>query len=121
MGDFNMKFLKDWNSDLLQDFRDTVGKRLGDDSKVSEEKAQFLSLINLCDKWHLEQSVKTPTHNDNILDLILTNLEDLISEIKVEVNIIMSDHNTITSKINLNIDNEETNSKTNFCYSEVQR
>ena len=41
-GDFNLKFLQDWNEDLIQEFRDTVFRRGGE--SISEDKFQAQSL-----------------------------------------------------------------------------
>ena len=116
-GDFNLNFLEDWSDDLLQGFRDTIVRREGE--VISEDKFQAQNLLNMCDKWNLSQSVRVPTREDNILDLILVNSPELIKDIETVVNSKLSDHNLIIAGVNMSDEKAENAAKKNFCDTEI--
>ena len=53
---------------------------------------EFLKVVENC---FLTQHVLTPTHDDSILDLVLTNEPDLISDVSVINSLGSSDHNMV--------------------------
>ena len=91
-GDFNLKFLGDWNTEVIQSYSDMVINRQSENMIVAEEKIQAQNLIAFSEKWNLYQCVKEPTRESNILDLIFINSEDFISNIKYLINTKFSDH-----------------------------
>ena len=44
-GDYNLKFLEDWNHELIQSYSDTVVCRLSEDAVIADEKLQAQELI----------------------------------------------------------------------------
>lgn len=82
-GDFNFPDI-DWHADNCL--------RLDNSSSTGV----FLSL---CIKFGLSQLVNYPTRNDNILDLILTNDPNSISNIQVSDPFCLSDHNMVSFDI----------------------
>ena len=111
-GDFNLGFLQDLNDDLIQKFRDSIIRRV---ESIREDKFQAQALLNMCDKWNLIQSVRVPTREDNILDLILVNSDEMVKDIEMIVNSKFSDHNLIISGINMCEVNKEDSAKKSFC------
>ena len=69
----------------------------------------------MCDKWNLSQSVRVPTREDSILDLILVNSLELVRDIETVINSKLSDHNLIISTVNMSDDKVEDSAKKNFC------
>ena len=58
-------------------------------------------LCELLDEFNLQQLVTEPTRNSNILDLLITNREDLIQGSKVVDGIPGSDHESVQFGVNL--------------------
>jgi hypothetical protein len=79
IGDFNY-------ADINWKFMDS-GNQLGRD---------FLELVNDCFLW---QHVKVPTRGKNILDLILSTEEHMISEVEVICPISNSDHKLVVFQL----------------------
>jgi len=57
----------------------------------------------------LQQHIFTPTHSENVLDLVLTDITGLISDVFLECPIGNSDHNTVHFSVNI-----EHNDITNY-------
>ena len=81
MGDFNYREI-DWNS------------MTGDRS--SEE------FLNVVQDGFFKQLVREPTRQGNILDLVITNNETLVSQVEIGARFDVSDHHEIRFKININ-------------------
>ena len=81
MGDFNYREI-DWNS------------MTGDRS--SEE------FLNVVQDGFFKQLVREPTRQGNILDLVFTNNETLVSQVEIGARFDVSDHHEIRFKININ-------------------
>ena len=116
-GDFNLKFLEDWSDDLLQKFRDTIIRREGE--LISEDKFQAQIWLNMCDKWNLSQSMRVPTRDNSILDLILVNSLEIVRDIEIVINSKLSDHNLIISTVNMSDDKVKYSVKKNFCDTDI--
>ena len=71
-------------------------------SHTSSEKKQAQKLLEFSDEFFLEQYIRKPTRNQNILDLCFTNDHFLIHNYQIIVNSKLSDHFTIC--VNLNYD-----------------
>ena len=67
----------------------------------------------------MSQSVRVPTREDNILDLILVNSPELIKDIETVVNSKLSDHNLIIAGVNMSDEKAENAAKKNFCDTEI--
>lgn len=63
-------------------------------------RAQAETLLRLAEEHCPTQVIKVPTRGDNILDIVMTNNEDLLHEISVHPTH-LSDHNIITLSTNL--------------------
>ena len=81
-GDFKFPIIK-WNSNKI------VGGR-------RDEQEQVRLLLDLTDKFFLQQKINKPTRMNNTLDLLFTNTHDLIHGHCVEKKTIFSDHSVIT-------------------------
>ena len=57
--------------------------------------------VNFMFAQNLLNYVNKPTRNENMLDLILTNDYDMITQTDIEVNNGFSDHNTVMCKLNI--------------------
>ena len=100
-GDFNLKFLKDWNYEVIQNFYNSVSEKVNTNNATSVDKIQAMKLIDFVNSHYLNQKVVTPTREDNILDYVFTKKENFVKYIKVEINLYLSDHNTIISEIDM--------------------
>ena len=86
MGDFNMPSIN-W----------------AEESKPNGESIEAISgeiLQEHMEKQFLCNMIKSPTRGSNILDLIFTNSDDILSEIDNIVMSDMSDHNLIVGNVN---------------------
>ena len=99
LGDFNFPFLKGGMNQ----------ENLLDKSQPSSEKLQANKLIEFANEFFLEQYIRKPTRNKNILDLVFTNDHFLIHSYQVIVNSTLSDHSTIC--INLALKTPKTKSE----------
>ena len=101
VGDFNFPFLRFSESENcinnLKCQKCSTGKVC---SHSSSEKRQAQRLLDFSNEFFMEQYIKKPTRNKNILDLCFTNDQFLIHNYQVIVNSQLSDHFTIC--INLN-------------------
>ena len=93
MGDFNFPFLKAGMQET----------NLGENTRgnISSEKSQARTLISFADEFFMEQYIKKPTRNRNILDLVFTNDHFLIHNYNTIVNSSLSDNLTIIINLNL--------------------
>ena len=108
MGDFNFpdKHLSWVRSDgvlvaLVHDHRQHAG---GDGPQVRQQAAR------LCDfalKHNLIQQVDKVTHGREILDLIFSNNEDLVSSVAVEPWPSFTDHNIVTASVSYQLESEK--------------
>ena len=69
---------------------------------TNDEKIQLNKLLNLTDDFFLQQLVTQPTRNDNILDLVFTNITDSLFDCTISKHKTLSDHNLIELKLNHN-------------------
>ena len=83
VGDFNHRSI-DWNT-----------------MHAEREGQPFLDTIQDC---FLNQKVDEPTRGENVLDLVLTNNDNLIDNVIVKEPLGMSDHNTVYFDLKLHID-----------------
>ena len=88
MGDFNFPNLK-WNDRLLRIEQD-----------MTRQQETFARLVN---KYCLLNVVDIPTRGSNVLDLILTNAEDLFGNTRVEESGTLSDHKWVISDIDISL------------------
>ena len=72
------------------------------------------AMLDLVERFHLEQLVQVPTRLDNILDLILTTMPDSVSNIKVIPG--MSDHEAVIAECETNIQRNKKKPRTVFIY-----
>lgn len=93
IGDFNFRFLR-WsktNDQIIHNIKSGGTK---------DEQLQANALIDLTDKYYLNQCICEPTRINNVLDLIFINDTDLLTQISVEdVSKSFSDHNLIITNI----------------------
>ena len=80
-GDFNLGFLKNWNSECLSEFIHSNSVRSEQSKVIDTRKKQALKLLELTDSWSLTQKVTEGTRKANILDLVLTDSNDMICDI----------------------------------------
>ena len=99
VGDFNFADI-DWSDPLCRKFIETT----------SDINIQANKLLNLTDDLFLQQLIHQPTRNENILDLVFTNITDNLFDCNITKYKTLSDHNLIEIKLNYNQD-EPTSSK----------
>ena len=85
-GDFNFPII-DWST-----------KEIRSDGRP--DRTQAVRLIEFMDRQLLEQLVITPTRENNILDLVLTNNDEVVNDIRVEYTKI-SDHRLVVMNSNI--------------------
>ena len=117
--DFNLKFLEDWNLEIIQSYIDLVVNRVSENLSVADDKIQAQNLIAFTEKWNLTQCVKEPTRESNILDLIFVNSDDMITNIEYIVNSRFSDHSLLVSRVKMDNINERDVEKKSFCDSDI--
>ena len=103
VGDFNFPFLKFQEDGNFVDQK--CNKCIGEYicSHTSSEKRQAQMLLDFSNEFFMDQYIRKPTRNRNILDLCFTNDHFLIHNYQTIVNSKLSDHFTI--RINLNYEN----------------
>ena len=69
-------------------------------SNVGEERSQAQTLLNFSEEFFLDQIIKSPTRNNNILDLIFTNDHQIINDYSIICNNQLSDHYIIKFGLN---------------------
>ena len=102
MGDMNFPFLgwNEVNGSVIHKFN-SGGTR--------DEQSQAQALLNLSDRYFLNQVIKEPTRINNIIDLAFTNNQDLLTNINVDkVTNQISDHNLIIGDLNYEMPNSNT-------------
>ena len=97
MGDFNCPLI-DWNNFVCPSGNSTN-----------------TSLLSFSQCLSLHQLVRSPTRNNNILDLVFCSVESLVSSLTVSPPLPSLDHNTIQFHLNLSL--PRTPSRTSLCYS----
>ena len=106
-GDFNFPFLS-WI-----EAEESVIYRIKSGAKT-DEKQQAEKLLDLMNKYFMNQIITEPTRNKNTLDLIFINNNEFISNHSVEnVSKCLSDHDLITCQINENIDDQKSEIRKN--------
>ena len=123
-GDFNIKEMKSWDEDTINEMKETVLSRNDSDNDsitdIGVVKLNSMNMIEFIEKWNLLQYIKVPTRKDNILDLIFTDDTELIEDISQEVHSAISDHNTIVVSVNVNSANSDTNeTRENFSTTQI--
>ena len=83
---------------------------------TKDEKQQVEKLLNLTDDFFLQQLVTQPTRNNNVLDLVFTNITDNLFDCSINKLKTLSDHNLIELKFNHNDTDKAENS--NECTKE---
>ena len=117
IGDLNFPHLK-WS-----EVENTVIHNLLSGSTRDQQK-QVNALLELTDSFLMTQLVTEPTRGNNVLDLVFTNSEDMLSNLTVDkASKQLSDHNIISGTINQetsHINNLQHNRQTaklaEFCF-----
>ena len=91
-GDFNLGFLKSWNSECLSEFIHSNALRSEQSKVIDARKKQAMRLLELTNNWGLAQKVSERTRKENVLDLVLTDSSDLICNIDHVKHDKLSDH-----------------------------
>ena len=94
-GDLNFPFMCDWNGTITDSLCESIEARKLNGKSVNSDKEQALDLYNLTCESFMTQCVNIPTRKQNILDLCFSNDTNLISNVDIIENVIMSDHSTI--------------------------
>ena len=105
-GDFNFPFIK-WIKVSCNGCR---WEYVSSASASRDEKAQFLNLILLLDKYNIVQSIEEPTRGNNTLDLVFTNNIDMFIDIGVTKST-LSDHNVIEISTSYKINHTKNNER----------
>lgn len=97
-GDFNFPDIQ-WNDTTIY-------------GGTAEDRLQANSLFTMMESLMLKQIIHIPTRGNNILDLFLTNDEDLISDVRAE-DIDISDHRLMVVETTLNTKKQTQNDTAN--------
>lgn len=97
-GDFNFPDIQ-WNETMIY-------------GGTTSDRVQANALFTMMDNLMLKQIIRIPTRGDNILDLFLTNDEDLISDVRAE-DIDISDHRLMLVETTLNSNRQPQNRSAN--------
>ncbi|CAL4163585.1 unnamed protein product [Meganyctiphanes norvegica] len=105
-GDFNFPFVK-WTKGTHNGCRWEITSS----STTLDEKAQFLKLTEVVDKYNLVQAIEEPTRERNTLDLVFTNDISIFTHIEV-LKSSLSDHHQIEVTTNFKTNNRDINNET---------
>ena len=124
VGDFNFPFLKfSENGSFIEKIKKCGNCSLNlSDNCIhgSSQKRQAEKLQAFSDEFFLDQYIKKPTRNQNILDLCFTNDHFLIHDYQTIINSRLSDHYTICIRLNYDqIRKSEDSRKTNHNLTSV--
>jgi ribonuclease P/MRP protein subunit RPP40 len=111
-GDFNFPFMNCW------DESDTTGLRTRSGIQ-SQDRLQAIHLLDLIDTYMMEQTVSDGTRNLAVLDLCFTNNQDLVASTKSIENILISDHKTMISRLNMTVRQKSSGPSPNFSASSL--
>ena len=106
-GDFNFPFLNFKDGEHVLNNTCKRCSEINLCSHTTSERRQAQCLLNFANEFFLQQLIKKPTRNQNILDLVFTNNHLLINDYYMIVNSQLSDHYTICANLNY----EKGNSK----------
>ena len=115
-GDFNFPNMCKWTDDSLNTFIDNYEDRKNKGLIISEVNTQTMILYEFLNSHFLTQLVNSTTRKNNTLDLIFSNDNLFITEQECVVNNVMSDHNLLIVKSNVNIDSIKDDSKAENIY-----
>ena len=101
MGDFNFPNLR-WEDKLVRIVQ-----------YMSQQEELFANLLG---KFYLFNCVEVPTRGENIFDLILTNAEDLIQEVRVEESGSLSDHRWVIGNLDVTLAQTDDESPESLIY-----
>ena len=83
------------------------------DSMTGDRSSEeFLNVFQ--DVFSFKQLVREPTRRGNILDLVFTNSETLVSQVEIAARLDVSDHHEIRFKINADRKVEQNNFSARF-------
>ena len=95
LGDFNLKFIN-WEKESIEK-PINIKQNISSDERISSNM-----LLDFVNENMLTQLVKENTRYDkSLLDLVLTNNEDIVFEVTVKLNDYKSDHDTVYCQIHL--------------------
>ena len=100
---------------MIQNFYNSVSEKVNTNNATSVDKIQAMKLIDFVNSHYLNQKVVTPTREDNILDYVFTNKDNFVKDIEVEINLYISDHNTIISDVDMTEITNTEDKKVNHC------
>ena len=120
-GDLNFPFLKTWSPEDIEVVTANGNARSDNNSAVGSERSQAIMMIDLMSELALNQEVMEGTREKNILDVIMTNDEELIENIEVFENLQISDHKFVIAKLSkpLSLGNDIKNKKINYCSTTI--
>ena len=87
-----------------------------DTRTLGEERKQAICLLEFAEEFFLDQLIKTPTRNRNILDLMFSNNHQLIHDYSVICNSRLSDHYIVKFCLNYEQNMTKTTSKKKSFY-----
>ena len=122
LGDFNFPQMESWEDNA-------VSKLLSqEDEKLGSENRQAKLLAILAEDYALTQRVMEPTrtknrqtNEGNILDILFTNSDHIVNNIKTYENSVISDHKTVVGNLNLEISKQKIKPMKNHCTTKLRR
>ena len=113
-GDFNLGMLESWTAASINKLVDSTSQRIENDFDISIDKEQALNLLEFADRWVLSQKVQEATRESRILNLVLTDSDQMVKSIFHEKHCNISDHDTLLINLNLEVTENEKEIKKNF-------
>ena len=118
-GDLNLGFMETWDLNNTAKLKLWISSCSNEEQSIAQDKLQAAMFLELFESSMMTQFITEGTRNDRILDVILSNNEDLITKISMIENIVHSDHKTIVIDLNLVLSDPEIKSKVNFASSSI--
>jgi hypothetical protein len=102
--------MKFWDESDITDLRSRVGTQ-------SQDRLQAIHLLDLMESYMMDQTVTETTRINAVLDLCFTNNPELITNTKSIENVIISDHKTMITSLNLTLRQKFSAPARNFAAS----
>ena len=118
-GDFNLGLLEAWGPEIITKLVNSTSDRQSADKAVASDKLQALTLLDFADKWALTQTVENTTREKNILDLVLVNKCNLVSDIQHEKYVNITDHDILIVKLDIQVEDDKAQMKNNFASTKI--
>jgi ribonuclease P/MRP protein subunit RPP40 len=109
-GDFNFPTMNFWDESDIAGLRSRIGTQ-------SQDRLQAIHLLDLMESFMMEQTVTETTRINAVLDLCFTNNPEIVNNTKSVDNVIISDHKTMITSLNITLRQKSSAPARNFAAS----